>query len=221
MSISREQMIDLLNSQLESTRMGSGIVGKGKRRTAASYRPPTRRRARGRGEYEMEEEYEGSGAMIGGRKKRMSAATKAYLAEYRRTHAPRKARGRGAMIGGSTPKDYFEEYLGRTGQVPNIEDLQYFKAGIAPMSDKDTIIAKIHGKERRIYGAVTPKSKLDEYSLRGLLNIDGILDDRAMRLLTWPPPEEYRDRTRGRNDPYVPFKEDNAARQARYDAALK
>jgi hypothetical protein len=106
--------------------------------------------------------------LIGGRKKaktkskKMTAATKAYLAEYRRMH-PRRKRGRG-LIGGSAQEFFNElvdEYLqdnpsATLRQAENYADRvlesqkSRLKLGVAPTKTKESLIRAIRSLERKL-----------------------------------------------------------------------
>ncbi len=175
MSVSRDQILNLLEQTLE----GHGLIG-GRRKVRRSRSMPARRRSmRGRGDEEMVIEFDemptmnryssvGNG-LIGGRKsktksksKKMSAATKAYLAEYRRLN-PRRKRGRG-LIGGST-QDYFNELVDEiiyndpsktlnqameAARTTITDQKDYLKMGIKPLKTKDQLIRTIRSLEKRL-----------------------------------------------------------------------
>lgn len=208
MSVSHDQMMHLLSRQLENTNIGSGIIGGRKKRGRP--RKVGRPRIRGRGEYEdlYEDEYDGGGAMIGGRKKRMSAATKAYLADYKRSHTRKpRARGRGAMIGGASAQEVYEDMLASNTPMTTTT-LKFLKSGIHPYTPKEKIIAQIQAKERRVYEKSTPKERLMQYDNKALEHIrDEVLSEDNMKYLSYPPTGDKYDRTRGRNENYENFEE--------------
>ena len=176
MSVSRDQILNLLEQTLE----GHGLIG-GRRKVRRSRSMPHRRRSmRGRGDEEMVIEFDdmpmmnryssvGNG-LIGGRKKsrtkskskKMSAATKAYLAEYHRTH-PRRKRGRG-LIGGDNQQyfnDLIDEYLYNQPKATLKQAKEHasrviaaekeeLKLGIRPMGTKDELIRAIKSLEKRL-----------------------------------------------------------------------
>lgn len=175
MSVSRDQILNLLEQTLE----GHGLIGGRRKPRRSRSMPPRRRSMRGRGDEEMVIEFDemptmnryasvGNG-LIGGRKsktksksKRMSAATKAYLAEYRRMH-PRRRRGRG-LIGGSAQEFFNElvdEYLqdnpsATLRQAENYADnvlesqKSRLKLGVAPTKTKESLIRAIRSLERKL-----------------------------------------------------------------------
>ena len=174
MSVSRDQILNLLEQTLE----GHGLIG-GRRKVRRSRSMPARRRSmRGRGDEEMVIEFDemptmnryasvGNG-LIGGRKKsktkskKMTAATKAYLAEYRRMH-PRRKRGRG-LIGGDNQQyfnDLIDEYLYNQPKATLKQAKEHasrviaaekeeLKLGIRPMGTKDELIRAIKSLEKRL-----------------------------------------------------------------------
>ena len=174
MSVSRDQILNMLEQTLE----GHGLIG-GRRKVRRSRSMPARRRSmRGRGDEEMMIEFDempsmnryssvGNG-LIGGRKKsktkskKMTAATKAYLAEYRRMH-PRRKRGRG-LIGGDNQQffnDLVDEYLynneGATladatahAQAIISRQKDNLRLGIRPSSTKDALVRAIRSLEKRL-----------------------------------------------------------------------
>ena len=176
MSVSRDQILNLLEQTLE----GHGLIG-GRRKVRRSRSMPARRRSmRGRGEdmdvmgIEFDEmpsmnRYASVGnGLIGGRKKtktkskKMTAATKAYLAEYRRMH-PRRKSGRG-LIGGDNQQyfnDLVDEYLynkpdasfgdARAHAASVItSEKENLKLGIRSMGTKAELIRAIRALERRL-----------------------------------------------------------------------
>jgi len=175
MSVSRDQILNLLEQTLE----GHGLIGGRRKVRRSRSMPPRRRSMRGRGDEEMVIEFDemptmnryssvGNG-LIGGRKsktksksKKMTAATKAYLAEYRRMH-PRRKRGRG-LIGGDNQQyfnDLVDEYLYNQPKATLKQAKEHasriiaaekeeLKLGIRPMGSKDELIRAIRSLEKRL-----------------------------------------------------------------------
>ena len=208
MSVSRDQILNMLEQTLE----GHGLIG-GRRKVRRSRSMPARRRSmRGRGDEEMVIEFDemptmnryasvGNG-LIGGRKKsktkskKMTAATKAYLAEYRRMH-PRRKRGRG-LIGGST-QDYFNELVDEIiyndpsksldqamadARATIKEQKDDLKMGIKPLKTKDQLIRTIRSLEKRIGIPQSITSGLKNMTKARLVGLLKTLQDQQNYLRT-------------------------------------
>jgi len=198
MSVSRDQILNLLEQTLE----GHGLIG-GRRKVRRSRSMPARRRSmRGRGEdmdvmgIEFDEmpsmnRYASVGnGLIGGRKKtktkskKMTAATKAYLAEYRRMN-PRRKSGRG-LIGGNV-QDYFNDLVDEiifndpsksleaamaSARETIKEQKDDLKMGIRPLKTKDQLIRTIRSLEKRLgipQSLTTGLKNMTKVRLAGLL----------------------------------------------------
>lgn len=199
MSVDRSQILDLLEQSIQ----GSGLVGGRKRR---------KRHYRGRGDElmmmmdEMPESrmygdglvgghrrYHGEGVIGGIRKKaktkKMSEATKEYLADYHSMHPRHRHRGRG----GSSPQEIYNDLIlsGKTHDQIS-KDLPFMKAGIYPEKKRDRLIGLIRSQERKIGMRPSDVHRLDEYNLTALQAIFNTLKSDAVKDNFRYPPELYK-----------------------------
>lgn len=229
MSVSRSDILDLLE---QSVAHGSGLIGGRRRRRVGR---PRKRRVRGRGEGEMmsvmsephlemmvreviDEKLHGDGVigrgLIGGvrrsrPKKKMSEATKRYLAEYHKLHPRRRKRG-----GASSAQELYDAFLAeadlRGDENPEefaqreIEKRKDFlKLGIVPETRKSGLIKRINTLEKKLGMSPSSHAKLNAYTIK---HLDAVLKSlkATQDVFKYPPKFTQSALYEGEEDLYFP-----------------
>lgn len=152
--------------------------------------------------YEMStmSELDGSGlvggALVGG-KRRVGRPRKgvippqfmAHIAALRKKS--RRKQGRGLVGGGRTAQEIYEEYAMNEREMPD-KVLQYLKAGIKPLTPKETLIKRFHLVEKKLGLPRTPTERLRKYkmdTLRKMIDLYKANPD----VFAYPPVQAARD----------------------------